>query len=118
MIKLEDLKVGDYVKYLHTNIIDVVQKINKRSFTTTTGSTIYESEFKHYFIITEEEARASVVHKYNQELKELNRNLKELQENLNTISLNNPYYIIDTEAIEEEINDILENIKEELEDDN
>ena len=118
MVKLEDLKVGDYVGYLYGDEVLIVKKINKKSFTTTIGLTIYESEFKHYFVITEEEARASVVHKYNQELKELNRNLKELQEKLNTISLNNPYYIIDTEAIEEEINDILENIKEELEDDN
>ena len=117
MIKLEDLKVGDYVNSLWGGVV-IVKKINKKSFTTTHGIAIYENDFNHCFVITEEEARASVVHKYNQELKELNRNLKELQENLNTISLNNPYYIIDTEAIEEEINDILENIKEELENGN
>lgn len=118
MIKLEDLKVGDYVKFLHSDVIGVVQKINKKSFTTTTGSTIYESEFKHYFVITEEEARASDVHMYNQELKELNRNLKELQSNLYTITLDNPYYTIDTEAIDAKITNILEDIKEELKDDN
>lgn len=115
MIKLEDLKVGDYVKFLYTDIIAVVQKINKRSFTTTTGSTIYESEFRDYFVITEKEARASAIHKYNQELKELDRNLKELQDNLYKITLDNPYYTIDTEAIDNKITDILENIKEELE---
>ena len=118
MISLTDLKVGDYVKYLHSNVIGVVQKINKRSFTTTTGSTIYESEFKHYFVITEEEARASVVNMYNQELEELNRQLKDLQKNLYTITLDNPYYTIDTEAIDAKITNILEDIKEELENDN
>ena len=117
MIKLEDLKVGDYVKYLYCDRVRVVGKINKRSFTTTKNITIYESEFKDWFVITEEEARASVIHDYNKELKELNKHLKELQENLNTIPLDNPYYTIDTQAIEEEINDILENIKEELEND-
>ena len=57
MIKLEDLKVGDYVGYLYGDEVLIVKKINKKSFTTTIGLTIYESEFKHYFVITEEEAR-------------------------------------------------------------
>ena len=116
MIKLEDLKVGDYVKYLHTNIIDVVQKINKRSFTTTTGSTIYESEFKHYFVITEEEARASVIHDLNKELRKLNKNLEELKENLGTTPLRNSWYTVDAQTIEDIINDLLESIREELKD--
>lgn len=115
MIKLTDLKVGDYVKYLHSDIIDVVQKINKRSFTTTTGSTIYESEFKHYFVITEEEARTSIIHDYNEDLKELNKHLKELLDNLELIYGVNPYYTIDTQAIEEKINDLIESIRGELE---
>lgn len=114
MISLTDLKVGDYVKYLHTNIIDVVQKINKKSFTTTTGSTIYESEFKHYFVITKEEARASVIHDYNKELRKLNKNLNELKENLGTTPLRNSWYTVDTQTIEDIINDLLESIREEL----
>ena len=115
MIKLEDLKVGDYVGYLYGDEVLIVKKINIKSFTTTIGLTIYESDFKHYFIITEEEARASVVHKYNQELKELDKHLKELQDNLYKITLDNPYYTIDTEAIDNKITDILENIKEKIE---
>ena len=118
MIKLEDLKVGDYVGYLYGDDVFIVKKINKKSFTTTIGLTIYEFDFKHYFIITEEEARASVVHKYNQELKELNENLKSLEKNKDIISLFTTKYPMDTEAIEEKINDILDNIKEKLEDDN
>ena len=117
MIRLKDLKVGDYVKSLYDDSIIIVDKINKKSFTTRRDGTIYESEFKNYFVITEEEARANAIHHYNKELKELNKNLKELQENLNTIPLNNPYCILDVQAIEEEINDFLENIKEVLEDD-
>ena len=116
MIKLKDLKVGDYVKSIYDDSLIIVDKINKKSFTTARGGTIYESEFENYFVITEEEARAYAIHYYNKELKELNKNLKELQENLNMIPLDNPYYIIDAQAIEEEINDILENIKEVLED--
>ena len=111
MIKLEDLKVGDYVKFLHSDVIGVVQKINKKSFTTTTGSTIYESEFKHYFVITEEEARASDVHMYNQELKELNENLKSLHILLKIFQ----QYEVNTEALDNKINGILDNIKEKLE---
>ena len=117
MIKLKDLKVGDYVKSIYDDSLRIVDKINKKSFTTKRHGTIYESEFEEYFVITEEEARASTIHYYNKELKELNKNLKELQENLNAIPLDNPYYTIDidTQAIEEEINDILEIIKEVLE---
>ena len=118
MIKLKDLKVGNYVKYLYSDNISIVQKINKKSFTTTTGLTIYENEFKEFFVITEEEARASVVHKYNHELKVLNEHLKELQEDLNTFNSNNLDYEINTEVIEKAINGILEKIKEKLEDDN
>ena len=117
MIRLKDLKVGDYVKSLYNDSIIIVDKINKKSFTTRRDGTIYESEFENYFVITEEEARASTIHSYNKELKELNKNLKELQENVNTISSDNRYYKIYTQAIEEGINDILENIREELEND-
>ena len=116
MIRLKDLKVGDYIKFLYDDSIMIVNKINKNSFTTARGGTVYKSGFEYCFVITEEEARASIIHDYNKELKELNKHLKELQENLNTIPLDNPYYIIDAQAIEEEINDILENIKEVLED--
>ena len=117
MIKLEDLKVGDYVGCIWGNDIVIVKKINKKSFTTTTGSTIYEFQFQHYFIITEEEARAIAIHPYNQELKELNENLKSLKMSLGIILKINPSYEVNTEAIEEKINDILETIKEKLEND-
>ena len=118
MIKLEDLKVGDYVGCIWGNDVEIVKKINKKSFTTTTGSTIYELQFQHYFIITEDEARASAIHPYNQELKELNENLKSLEMRLDFILKIKPDYEVNTEAIEEKINDILDNIKEELENDN
>ena len=114
MIKLEDLKVGDYVGYLYGNEVLIVKKINIKSFTTTIGLTIYESEFKHYFIITEDEARASAIHDLNYELKELNENLKELQETLNTFNFDNQYYEINTEALDNKINGILDKIKEKL----
>ncbi len=117
MIRLKDLKVGDYVKSLYDDSIIIVDKINKKSFTTRRDGTIYESEFKNYFVITEEEARANAIHHYNKELKELNKNLKILRENLNTIALDNRYYNIYTECIKEDLNDILENIKEALEND-
>lgn len=117
MIRLKDLKVGDYVKCLYNDDVVIVDKINKKSFTTTKNVTIYESAFKYYFVITEEEVRAIDIHNYSKELKELSKNLKELQEDLDTISLYNSCYI-DTQAIEEKINDILENIKDELENKN
>ena len=115
MIKLEDLKVGDYLGYLYGDIVEIVKKINKKSITTTIGLTIYENELKHYFVITEDEARASIIHKYNQELKELNENLKSLKMSLDFLLKINPYYEVNTEAIEDKINGILEKIKEKLE---
>ena len=118
MIKLEYLKVGDYVGCIWGDGVAIVKKINKKSFTTTTGSTIYELQFQHYFVITEEEARSSVIHKYNHELKVLNEHLKELKEDLNTFNSNDQDYEINTEVIEKAINGILEKIKEKLEDDN
>ena len=117
MIKLEDLKVGDYVGWIWSNDVEIVKKINKKSFTTTTGSTIYELQFQHYFVLTEDEARASIIHKYNQELKELNENLKSLEMSLDFLLKINPYYEVNTEAIEDKINGILEKIKEKLEND-
>lgn len=115
MIKLEDLKVGDYVGCLYVNIVDIVKKINKKSFTTATGETIYEREFKEFFVLTEEEARASAIHNYNQELKELNENLKSLKKNKDIISLFTTRYPMDTEALDNKINGILDKIKEWLE---
>lgn len=115
MIKLEDLKVGDYVGWIWGNDVEIVKKINKKSFTTTTGLTVHELEFQHYFIITEDEARASAIHNLNQELKELNNNLKSLEMSFDFISKINPCYEVNTEAIENKINDILEKIKEKLE---
>lgn len=116
MIKLTDLKVGDYLRSFYNTYVYVVKKINKKSFTTTTDLTIYEKEFENYFVITEEEARASIIHDYNEDLKELNKHLKELLDNLELIYGVNPYYTIDTQAIEEKINDLIESIRGELED--
>lgn len=118
MIKLEDLKVGDYLGYLNSNIVEIVKKINKKSFTTKTGETIYEREFKEFFVLTEEEARASAIHNLNEELKEMNELLKKLQEDINTFNFDNQYYEINTEALDNKINGILEKIKEKLENDN
>lgn len=115
MIKLEDLKVGDYVGYLYGDEVFIVKKINKKSFTTTIGLTIYEFDFKHYFIITEEEARASAIHNLNEELKEMNELLKKLQEDFDTFNFDNQYYEINTEALDNKINGILDKIKEKLE---
>ena len=115
MIKLEDLKVGDYVVWIWGNDVEIVKKINKKSFTTTTGLTIYENEFKDFFVITEKEARASAIHNYNQELKEMNELLKKLQEDFNTFNFDNQYYEINTEALDNKINGILDKIKEKLE---
>lgn len=117
MIKLEDLKVGDYVGCIWGDGVAIVKKINKKSFTTTTGSTIYELQFQHYFVITEEEARASAIHSYNQELKEMDELLKKLQEDFDTFNFDNQYYEINTEALDNKINGILDKIKEKLEND-
>ena len=115
MIKLEDLKVGDYLGYLNGNIVEIVKKINKKSITTTIGLTIYERDFKYYYVITEEEAKASAIHCLNDELKELNELLKKLQEDLNTFNFDNQYYEINTEALDNKINGILDKIKEKIE---
>ena len=43
--------------------------------------------------------------------------IKKLQEDINTFNFDNQYYEINTEALDNKINDILENIKEKLEND-
>lgn len=111
MIKLEDLKVGDYVENIYSNTVLIVKKINKKSFTTTQGATIYENGFEDCFVITENEARASIIHNYNQELKELNENLKSLDFLLKIM----PHYEVNAQALDNKINGILEKIKEKLE---
>ena len=115
MIKLEDLKVGDYVGYIYSDNVVIVKKINKKSFTTTTGLTIFENEFRNCFVLTEDEARASIFYKCNEELKDLNNHLKYLKGCLDMLSSINAKYTINTEAIEDKINDILDKIKEKLE---
>lgn len=114
MIKLTDLKVGDYLRSFYNTYVFVVKKINKKSFTTTKDLTIHEKEFEHYFVITREEARASVIHDLNKELRNLNKNLNELKENLGTTPLRNSWYTVDVQTIEDIINDLLESIREEL----
>lgn len=113
MIKLEDLKVGDYVENIYSNTVLIVKKINKKSFTTTQGATIYENGFEDCFVITENEARASIIHNYNQELKELNENLKSLDFLLKIM----PHYEVNAQALDNKINGILDKIKEKLEND-
>lgn len=108
MIKLEDLKVGDYVENIYSNTVLIVKKINKKSFTTTQGATIYENGFEACFVITENEARASIIHNYNQELKELNENLKSLDFLLKIM----PHYEVNAQALDNKINGILKKIKE------
>ncbi len=115
MIKLEDLKVGDYVGYIYSDNVVIVKKINKKSFTTTLGVTIYENEFRNCFVLTEDEARASFFYKCNEELKDLNNHLKYLKGILDMLSSINANYTINTEVIEEKINGILDKIKERLE---
>ena len=117
MIKLEDLKVGDYVGYIYSDVVLIVKKINKKSFTTTVGLTIFENEFRNCFVLTEDEARASAIHNLNEELKELNNNLKSLEMSFDFISKINPCYEVNTEAIEDKINGILDKIKEKIEND-
>ena len=114
MIKLEDLKVGDYVENIYSNTLLIVKKINKKSFTTKQGATIYENGFEDCFVITEDEARASIIHNYNQELKELNENLKSLDFLLKTM----PHYEVNAQALDNKINGILDKIKEKLENGN
>lgn len=116
MISLTDLKVGDYLRSFYNSYVYVVKKINKKSFTTTTDLTIHEKEFENYFVITKDEARASVIHDLNKELRKLNKNLNELKEYLGTTPLRNSWYTVDTQTIEDIINDLLENIREELKD--
>ena len=116
MISLTDLKVGDYLRSFYNTYVYVVKKINKKSFTTTTDLTIHEKEFENYFVITKEEARASVIHDLNRELRKLNKNLNELKENLGTTPVRNSWYTVDTQTIEDIINDLLESIREELAD--
>ena len=113
MIKLEDLKVGDYVENIYSNTVLIVKKINKKSFTTKQGATIYENGFEGCFVITENEARASIIHNYNQELKELHENLKSLEFLLKIM----PHYEVNAQALDNKINDILDKIKEKLEND-
>lgn len=76
-----------------------------------------ETVIDNYCTYTENmfEKELDIIEKDLEILEELDKHLKELQDNLYKITLDNPYYTIDTEAIDDKITDILENIKEELE---
>ena len=61
------------------------------------------------------ELPCNTIHNLNEELKEMNELLKKLQEDFDTFNFDNQYYEINTEALDNKINGILEKIKEKLE---
>ena len=114
MITKEDLKVGQYVKSIYGGYVEIIESVNSQYAYTNLTSRIYPKDSNKYFALTEQEAKAYLVYSLNDELQDLLSNLQDFQEKIYELP-NLPYFIIDTEELEEDLKDIITRINEVLE---
>lgn len=114
MITKEDLKVGQYVKCIYGSSFEIIESVNSQYAYTNLKNRIYPKDYNEYFVLTEQEAKAYLVHSLNDEIVDLLSNLEDLQKEVYNLA-NLPYLTIDTEELEEDLEDIIARTKEILE---
>lgn len=114
MITKENLKVGQYVKCIYGKYVEFIENVNSQYAYTNLKNRIYPKDYNEYFVLTEQEAKAYFVHSLNDELQDLLSNLEDFQKEVYNLS-NLPYFTIDTEELEEDLEDIIARAKEVLE---
>ena len=90
MITKKDLIVGQYVKYMYGSYVEVIESVNSQYAYTDLKNRIYPKDYDKYFVITEEEAKASLVHSLNNEIQDLLLNLQDFKKEVYNLS-NLPY---------------------------
>ena len=114
MLNKENLKVGQYVKSIYHKYIEIIESVNSQYAYTNFKNRIYPKDYNEYFILTEQEAKASLVHSLNDELQDLLSNVQDLQKEVYNLA-NLPYITVDTDEVEEDLKDIVIRINEVLE---
>ena len=113
MLTKEDLKIGQYVKYIYGTYCEIIESINSQYAYTNMKNRIYPKDYKYYFALTEQEAKGHIVYSLNSELKDLLANLKDFEKEVFNLS-NLPYFTVDTEEIENDLKDIMDRFEEVL----
>lgn len=110
----EDLKVGQYIRSIYSKNIEIIESVNSQYAYTNFKNRIYPKDYKYFFVLTEQDVKASLVHSLNIELENLLFNIQGLQEEVDNLA-NLPYITINTDEIEEDLKDIIIKISELLE---
>lgn len=114
MITKNDLIVGQYVKCIYGSYVEIIESVNSQYAYTNLKNRIYPKDYNEYFVLTEEEAKAHYVRNLNEEIQSLLLNLQNFKKEVYNLS-NLPYLTIDTEELEEDLEDIIIRTKEVLE---
>ena len=114
MITKEDLKIGQYVKCIYGKYIEFIESVNSQYAYTNLKNRIYPKDYNNYIALSNEEVKALNVYSLNDELQDLLSNLEDFQKEVYNLS-NLPYFTIDTEDLEEDLEDIITRTKEILE---
>lgn len=116
MLNKEDIKIGQYVKYIGTykGSVEHIVKVNSKYAYTNVGTRIYPRDYICYIALSNEEVKAESIHYLNDEIQDLLSNLEDLQEQVHNLT-NLPYITVDTDEVEEDLKDIVDRINEVLE---
>lgn len=114
MITKEDLKVGQYVKCIYSNYVEFIESVNSQYAYTNLKHRIYPKDYNDYITLSNEEVKALNVHSLNDELQDLLSNLQDFKEEVCNLP-NLPYFTINTEELEEDLENIIIRTKEILE---
>lgn len=113
MLNKEDIKVGQYVKYIYSNNIEIIESVNSQYAYTNLKTRIYPKDYINYIALSNEEVKAESIHCLNDEIQDLLSNIKDLQEEVYNLS-NLPYITIDNDKVKEDLEDIVDRINEVL----
>ena len=116
MLNKEDIKVGQYVKWIggFRCSIEHIVSVNSQYAYTNLKTRIYPKDYKDYIALSDEEVKAESIHCLNDEIQDLLSNIEDLQEQVHNLA-NLPYITIDTDEVEEDLKDIVDRINEVLE---
>ena len=115
MLNKEDIKVGQYVKWISgfRCSIEYIVSVNSQYAYTNLKTRIYPKDYIYYIALSNEEVKAESIHYLNDEIQDLLSNIKDLQKEVYNLT-NLPYITIDTDEVEEDLKNIVDRINEVL----
>ena len=114
--QVENIKIGDFIMNIYDDRVERIKGINNLFIWTDLRTRIYPKRYCDYIILTEEEAinhlKNKKLYKFNSQLSQMINELTKLNETLKLRESHSYYeYSIDWENIEEDINYILDEIR-------